>query len=271
MKKISDFKTKKEIEMYVKSLLISVGNCNSIRTKSPEVYSFLMNDLFPRHSDYPNKISDVVDIGLRPNSINSKAVEVYLIKSDGSIDAISYINCITQKPKDELNGAFRTAITDQIYAFKAINSNTCNICNCNDTNIKYDVDHINYFDKLVYDFKKLYEKYPTTFDSDYDNRPAFKFEDSDFKDNWYIYHKKHASLQILCKPCNLKRKKWENPDKVKPVIIKEKKILDPVYLAVPYSEKDTAKALGARWNPTVKKWYAPHAEEELVKRWCGNS
>lgn len=28
-----------------------------------------------------------------------------------------------------------------------------------------------------------------------------------------------------------------------------------VYLSVPFPEKDEAKALGARWDPTNKKWY----------------
>jgi hypothetical protein len=29
------------------------------------------------------------------------------------------------------------------------------------------------------------------------------------------------------------------------------------YLNVPYAEKDAAKALGAKWDATNKKWYAP--------------
>lgn len=29
------------------------------------------------------------------------------------------------------------------------------------------------------------------------------------------------------------------------------------YLNVPYAEKDAAKALGARWDATNKKWYVP--------------
>lgn len=29
------------------------------------------------------------------------------------------------------------------------------------------------------------------------------------------------------------------------------------YLNVPYSQKDAAKALGARWDPSKKKWYIP--------------
>ncbi len=30
-----------------------------------------------------------------------------------------------------------------------------------------------------------------------------------------------------------------------------------VYLNVPYAEKDAAKALGAKWDPAKKKWFAP--------------
>lgn len=29
------------------------------------------------------------------------------------------------------------------------------------------------------------------------------------------------------------------------------------FLNVPYAEKDEAKSLGARWNPTRKRWYVP--------------
>ena len=30
-----------------------------------------------------------------------------------------------------------------------------------------------------------------------------------------------------------------------------------VFLNVPYAEKDAAKTLGARWNPTKRRWYVP--------------
>ncbi|MEC4749250.1 DUF5710 domain-containing protein [Methylomicrobium sp. Wu6] len=30
-----------------------------------------------------------------------------------------------------------------------------------------------------------------------------------------------------------------------------------IYLHVPYTQKDAAKALGARWDPANKKWYVP--------------
>lgn len=45
-----------------------------------------------------------------------------------------------------------------------------------------------------------------------------------------------------------------------------------VWLNVPYSQKDRAKALGARWNPGEKSWYVPEyvlgkARDQLVRQW----
>ncbi len=40
-------------------------------------------------------------------------------------------------------------------------------------------------------------------------------------------------------------------------------------LKVPYAEKDEAKALGARWNPTRKCWYVPDGKDaEPFARWA---
>lgn len=33
-----------------------------------------------------------------------------------------------------------------------------------------------------------------------------------------------------------------------------------VWLNVPFSEKDAAKRLGARWSPSAKKWYVQDVE-----------
>jgi hypothetical protein len=38
------------------------------------------------------------------------------------------------------------------------------------------------------------------------------------------------------------------------------------FLNVPYSEKDQAKKLGARWNPEKKKWYC-YGSTNNFKRW----
>lgn len=39
-----------------------------------------------------------------------------------------------------------------------------------------------------------------------------------------------------------------------------------VYLNVSYAEKDSAKALGAKWNPGQKKWYAPDEDTVFKNR-----
>ncbi|MDD9942471.1 MAG: DUF5710 domain-containing protein [Myxococcales bacterium] len=40
------------------------------------------------------------------------------------------------------------------------------------------------------------------------------------------------------------------------------------YLRVPFAEKDDAKGLGARWDPTFKRWYVPGAGDRAAfRRW----
>jgi hypothetical protein len=40
------------------------------------------------------------------------------------------------------------------------------------------------------------------------------------------------------------------------------------YLNVPFAQKDAAKALGAKWDPANKKWYAPaNTDIALFAKW----
>jgi hypothetical protein len=39
------------------------------------------------------------------------------------------------------------------------------------------------------------------------------------------------------------------------------------WLDVPFSEKDQAKAYGARWDPAVRRWYAPRPGLPMLARW----
>ncbi len=44
------------------------------------------------------------------------------------------------------------------------------------------------------------------------------------------------------------------------------------YLNVPYAQKDAAKALGARWDPSVKKWYVPAGKDATpFAQWQDNA
>lgn len=50
----------------------------------------------------------------------------------------------------------------------------------------------------------------------------------------------------------------------------EKPMQGRTYLAVPYSEKDEAKSLGAKWDKTAKSWYAPEGvstTETGLEKW----
>jgi hypothetical protein len=40
------------------------------------------------------------------------------------------------------------------------------------------------------------------------------------------------------------------------------------YLDVPYSDKDQAKALGARWDNTARRWYDPQPPKPALARWA---
>lgn len=43
-----------------------------------------------------------------------------------------------------------------------------------------------------------------------------------------------------------------------------------LFLNVPYAEKDEAKALGARWNPTKRRWYVPDGvATDAFAKWAG--
>lgn len=45
-----------------------------------------------------------------------------------------------------------------------------------------------------------------------------------------------------------------------------------LFLNVPYAEKDEAKALGARWNPTKRRWYVPDGTATAAfAKWAGGA
>ena len=44
------------------------------------------------------------------------------------------------------------------------------------------------------------------------------------------------------------------------------------YLNVPFAQKDAAKALGAKWDPAKKQWYAPaNIDITVFEKWPAQS
>ncbi|MEU6973590.1 DUF5710 domain-containing protein [Kitasatospora aureofaciens] len=47
--------------------------------------------------------------------------------------------------------------------------------------------------------------------------------------------------------------------------------VERIWLDVPFAEKDEAKAAGARWDPTVRRWYAPRPGVAALERWAAGA
>jgi len=204
-----NFKTKKSAEEYVRSIIERIGLCKSIKTRSKSDYNFFI-DLFRRHPKYPEKIYNICDISIQKNKINSKYLELHIIKEDGTTDDISWRNCISGSERDKFKCALRVAINDQIMHFKYNNTNKCELCKTINAD-SYHVDHIMHFEEIVFEFLNNTTKdKPTIFKNIGDNRKAFTENDIEYEEEWKNFHKEHAQLRILCSVCNLKRPKWKN-------------------------------------------------------------
>lgn len=70
---------------------------------------------------------------------------------------------------------------------------------------------------------------------------------------------------LTCKVCGVAVEKDYKLQKY--IICDECQNKDKIYLNVPFSQKEQAKSLGARFDPINKKWYAPYGEEILIKYW----
>jgi hypothetical protein len=94
----------------------------------------------------------------------------------------------------------RYAIKEQIMEFKYINKNKpCELCG---TYLNITADHIIKFKKLKDDFLLENPDYPKEFSKNKYGSDIFREEDFEFVKLWQEYHKKNATLRILCANCN---------------------------------------------------------------------
>ena len=210
---LSHYKTQKELKQHVRNMVDSIGVCSSIKESHPEKWPDFIY-LFKRHSDYPQKFYGLADIMICYNPIFKKQLETLIVKSNGEIDDVSLLNnCITGKPNDNLTIAMRNAIYPQIEEFK--NNSILKCLLCSDTK---DI-HIDHFEPQFIDLKKQFSNnwkgtIPNRFEQNdshskifYKQGYDFCSTDKDFEKEWIEYHKKYAVLRVLCRKCNLTRKK----------------------------------------------------------------
>ena len=215
----TEFKTQGDFEKYVKKIIYEdIGICNDIKNTYPDKYYILIK-ILERHPDYNSKAENMCNIKIMYDTLNKKALKTLIVKNDGNDVDISWRCAISAKRKSkkhELMSAMRSSIDPQIKQFRREHNNdNCQICG----NIeRLDVDHNDEknsaFDEIVLNFIKKNNdmKIPDKFGelNDDTHRRSFLEEDTLFKDKWLKYHKKHASLRMLCHNCNIRRTKTKN-------------------------------------------------------------
>jgi hypothetical protein len=123
----------------------------------------------------------------------------------------------------KLYDSMRRAISDQIMNYRNNNRGNkeiCALCGISNRNnnifengvIEFHVDHkepsfMSIRDSFINEKKNQGVIIPTIFNDDEFNIPNFREEDESFKNDWWEYHRSNATYQILCKLCNLRKKK----------------------------------------------------------------
>ena len=133
----------------------------------------------------------------------SDAVGIDDVKQQTSGDKTQPGVTSTSSISPQLSGAMRSAIGRQISAWKQNNQvfRRCRKCQCA---LNLHVDHVVPFVQLQRDFLQLQPSIPTSFF--YMRKTCQpRFTDKGFARKWQFYHRKHAQLQWLCRPCNLRK------------------------------------------------------------------
>jgi len=97
--------------------ILNKGLCSSLVTLRPNYKEMML--LFTKHPDYPHKTRDVVDMNITQNTLNHRAFQFNLIRNDGTIEDISYRNCISKTQENhKFIGTMRDYIKPQINLFE---------------------------------------------------------------------------------------------------------------------------------------------------------
>ena len=207
-----EFKTKKECEKYTRNIINDLGCC--IIPKDHTHFNFF-EKLIQNHPEYEDKKGVGIDyFYIEPNPLNIKSFQTMIKRIDGSEIDFSWVYCCQFKERttiDFLVKAMREAIKYDTIKYKQQSDLICNFCKTEkELYENYHVDHHEpSFKTLKDNFLHLTKKTkPLSFgDCKKYNVIIFKDEDEDFKNDWIDYHNKNCNLQILCRDCNLRKKK----------------------------------------------------------------
>ena len=201
------FKTKKEMQDYVRSVVYSLGE-TVIKPDSPHFKLF--EDIVLRSMQGKSlKKEEIVEFHIVKNPINKKAFHMMYRTKKGLVD-FSWLKCGLDSVDNSLIKAMRNEIYEDIINFKKQCVKKCVFCDVTDS--EFHVDHHEpsfkqlsdsfLEDKNIDIMKYKYNK---------DNKLTY-FDDNDFRmvvfsNQWKDYHNKNCNLQILCAHCNLTKVK----------------------------------------------------------------
>ena len=207
-----EFKTKKECENYTRNIINDLGCC--VIQKDHKHFSFF-ESLIQNHPEYEDKKGVGIDyFYIEPNPLNRRSFQTMIKRLDESEIDFSWVYCCRFRERttiDYLLDAMREAIKYDTINFKQQSDLICNFCKTEkELYENYHVDHYNpSFQTLKDNFLKLTKKQvPLSFgDCKKYYTTIFKDEDEEFKNDWVDYHNKNCNFQILCRDCNLRKKK----------------------------------------------------------------
>jgi hypothetical protein len=204
------FKTKKEMQDYVRSVVYSLGE-SVIKPDSP--HFTLFKDII--------KKENIIEFHIVKNPINEKAFHMmyrtapvydpsgYKLKYGSTVD-FSWLKCGLDSVDNSLIKAMRNEIYEDIINFKKQCVKKCVFCDVTDS--EFHVDHHEpSFKQLSDSFLEDKETNFLKYKYNKDNKLTY-FDDNDFRmvvfsNQWKDYHNKNCNLQILCAKCNLTKAK----------------------------------------------------------------
>lgn len=191
---------------YVSKLLLRIGKCESVKTKSIENYSFL-SKILNNHPEKERKgVTKMNDIMIHPFDSNkpvrkSADLQVFVV-TDDKIESISWlksIDGIENSVEQKLYRAMRYSVKNQIILFKKKSIRQCEICSkTNDLT----ADHLIKFRDLFQSFIKENPKYPKLYGRGTRGEEIFRVQDKEYELLWQRYHQTNAKLRVLCYDCN---------------------------------------------------------------------
>ncbi len=206
------FDTKLKAEGYVRAKITGLEAQGEIDNSSPHWDFF--HELIERHPGYEEKYGPGIKKFLTGRSFK-KHIELNLLRQDESRMDISWVTCVSGRPKSVLSNlkmAMRVAVEVQIHSFRDKNlspDKECEVCKLPLGDRQgIHVDHLVHFETLFKNFSAMQEDFPKEFDDEpKTNRAKFRAADVSYSEKWEKYHFDNAILRLVHVGCNLTRKK----------------------------------------------------------------